>query len=91
MSYCPTHGIFSTTNGQCPRCDSHAQLVESSYPDQAIYVRFTVNDAGHTRMVATQGYSGPEIARLEFARRLHNREEHELDHAVRLGSVRRKQ
>ncbi len=57
--------------------------------DQAIYVRFTLSNSGHTRLVATRGHHGPEIARLEFSRRLTLVEERELESAVRLGQMRR--
>lgn len=55
--------------------------------DRAVYVRFTRTEGGGTRLVATRGYTGPEVARLDFHRILSPAEEHELDHAVRAGAA----
>lgn len=48
----------------------------------AIYVRFTRVGRG-TRLIATNGYNGPQIAHLLWARPLTAREESELAAAVR--------
>ena len=57
--------------------------------DHAIYVRFQRTVSAGTVMIAQRGYHGPIIAHLEWDRILTDREEHDMDSAVRLGEARR--
>lgn len=58
--------------------------------DRAIYVRFERTAVGGTKCVATEGFKGPEIARLEWPRMLNSQEEAELDMAIHLGALQKR-
>lgn len=58
-------------------------------PDNAIYVTFSRPRASGTKVIATRGYHGVVIARLEWSRILTAKEEDEINTAIRLGEARR--